>query len=206
MLKFVSVVALVVALLNAPVARGAGQGGGRAALRGTARVVGRRYCAGDKSDILQLRVRLRYQNVGSERLIVYRGKNLFYQTKIRGASGGKQYEVVVLNSRFNDAQAEPVSGARPGGAFVTLSNGGAFETELVVGVAVARSGAERAANSVAPGEHTLQIVASTWYESRKLAEELRARWRGAGLLWFDPVATEPLKFDAGLDEPASACR
>jgi len=179
---------------------------GRPALRLGAEVVGRRYCPGERSDILQVRVRLRYENAGRERLILYRGKNLFYQTRIRGASGGRQYEVVVLNSRYNDAHREAVNGPRPGGAFATLSPGGVYETEVVVGVAVPHVGDEGGANSILPGEHTLQIVASTWYESKKLGEELRARWRGAGLLWVDPVATEPMKFTAGLGEQASACR
>lgn len=201
-LKVVCAVAAVV-LLGVPAVA---QGGGRAPLRATAEVVGRRYCAGERLNLLQVRVRLRYENAGAERLILYRGKNFFYQSRIRGASGGKPYEAVVLNSRYNDAEREPVNGARPGGAFVILPPGGAYETEVVVGVGVARDGAERGTNSIAPGEHTLQIVASTWYESRKLAEELRERWRMSGLLWFDPVATEPLKFTVGLEENASVCR
>jgi hypothetical protein len=204
-LRVVRVVAAVV-LLNVSVV---GQGGGGARpspLRVTAEVVGRRYCAGEGSNILQLRVRLRYRNAGAERVILYRGKNLFYQTKIRGGAAGKQYEAVVLNSRFNDAEAEAVNGTRPGGAFVTLSPAGSYETEVVVGVAVAPEGKQRGANMIAAGEHTLQIVASTWYESKKLGEELRERWRGTGLLWVDPVATEPLRFTAGLEAPAAACR
>ncbi|HEX8722966.1 MAG TPA: hypothetical protein VF736_20270 [Pyrinomonadaceae bacterium] len=177
----------------------------------TAEVVGRRYCAGNRLNILQLRVRLRYRNDGGQKLIVYRGKNFFYQTKIRGGGGSaagqsRPYEVVVLNSRFNDAESEAVNARSPGGAFVTLPPGGTYETEMVVGVGVTPAGLERGANSVAPGEHTLQIVASSWYESRRLGEELRGRWRGSGLLWIDPVVSQPLKFDAGGDEPATACR
>ena len=195
--------AFVVVLLCASAAA---QGAGRSPLRVRAEVLGRRYCAGERLNILQVRVRLRYENAGEERLILYRGKNFFYQTRIRGASGGKQYEVVVLNSRYNDAEAEALNRARPGGAFVTLSPGGAYETEIVVGVGVARGLAERGTNSIVPGEHTLQIVASTWYESWKLGDELRKRWRATGRLWLDPVATEPLRFDVGLDEPAAVCR
>jgi hypothetical protein len=190
-----------------------GSGGGTAAqtrppeLKMTAEVVGRRYCAGDRLNILQLSVRLRYRNEGGRKLILYRGKNFFYQTKIRGVGAeGRPYEVVVTNSRFNDAVAEEVNTRRPSGAFLTLPPGGTYEDGVVIGVAVTRAGFERPANAIAPGEHTLQIVASSWYESRKLAEELRGRWQGSGLLWIDPVATEPLKFDAGTDAPASACR
>lgn len=176
-------------------------------LKMTAEVVGRRYCAGAGLNILQLTVRLRYRNEGGRKLILYRGKNFFYQTKIRGVgAGGRPYEVVVTNSRFNDAEAEDVNTRRPSGAFVTLPPGGTYVDGVGVGVGVTRAGSERPANTIAPGEHTLQIVASSWYESRKLAEELRGRWQAAGLLWIDPVATEPLQFDAAADAPASACR
>ncbi|HEX8501496.1 MAG TPA: hypothetical protein VF659_13010 [Pyrinomonadaceae bacterium] len=175
-------------------------------LRLTTEIVGHRYCAGDKLHILQLRLRLRYRNTGDRKLIVYQGKNLFYQTKIRGAAEGRPYEVVVLNSRFNDAQAEVINSPKPGGAFVTLAPGGVYETEMVVGVGVAAGAAERGANSIAPGEHTLRVVASSWYESKKLAEELRGRWQGSGLLWVEPVVSEPLTFTAARDEQAPRCR
>jgi hypothetical protein len=177
----------------------------RRPLQLTAEVVGRRSCAGGGLNILQLTLRLRYRNVGSRKLLVYRGKNLFYQTRIRGGAG-KPYELVVTNSRFNDAEAEAVDAPRPGGAFVTLRPGGTYEAEVVVGVGVVPEGSARSANTIAPGAHTLQVITSSWYESRKLAEELRERWRGSGLLWIDPVAAQPLNFEAGREAPAAPCR
>jgi hypothetical protein len=194
--------AIVLLLLVAPCARGT-EPDEKQPLRLTAEIVGSRYCAGDGLNILQLSVRLRYRNVGGGKLFVYRGKNLFYQTRIRGGAG-KGYEVVFTNSRYNDAEAEAVDATKPGGAFVVLRPGGTYETEIVVGVGVARG--ERVANTIAPGEHTLQIITSSWYESRKLAERLRERWRGAGLLWIDPVAAPPLNFTAGPEAPAVPCR
>ena len=172
--------AFVSLLLVAPCVRAAEPDDSRP-LRLTAEVVGRRYCGGESLNILQLGVRLRYRNVGSRRLVVYRGKNLFYQTRIRGGAG-RGYEVLVTNSRYNDAEAEALGDRRPGGAFVTLRPGGTFETEIVVGVGVVPEGSRRVANTIAPGEHTLQVITSSWYESRRLAEELRERWRGSGLL------------------------
>ena len=191
-----------VLLFVAPCARAA-EPDDKRPLQLTADIVGSRYCAGERLNILQLGVRLRYRNVGSRKLVVYRGKNLFYLTRIRGGAG-KGYEVLVTNSRYNDAEAEELGGRKPGGAFVTLQPGGAYETELVVGVGVTRG--ERVANTIAPGVHTLQVIASSWYESRRLAEELRERWRGSGLLWIDPVAAEPLHFDAGREPAAAPCR
>jgi hypothetical protein len=188
-------------------ARGTAPDARTPALKLTAEIVGRRYCAGNRLNILQLSVRLRYQNAGSQKLILYRGKNFFYQTRIRGgAAQGKPYEVVVLNSRYNDALAEDVNTRRPGSAFITLPPGGTYEDGIVVGVAVTPAGSERVANSITPGEHTLQIIASSWYESRKLAEELRGRWQGSGLLWIDPAATQTMEFDAEGGVPATACR
>ena len=189
-------------VVPAPCARAAGPDD-RQPLRLTAEIVGRRYCGGERLNILQLSVRLRYRNVGSRKLVVYRGKNLFYQTRIRGGAG-KGYEVLVTNSRYNDAEAEPLGAGKPGGAFVTLRPGGVYEAEIVVGVGVTRG--ERVANTIAPGEHTLQVITSSWYESRRLAEELRERWRGAGLLWIDPVVAQPLNFNAGLEAPTTPCR
>ena len=114
--------------------------------------------------------------------------------------------MVVLNSRFNDAQSEVVNGPRPGGVFVTLAPGESHETEIVVGVGVAAGAAERDANSIIPGEHTLVVAASTWYESRKLADELRGRWRANGLLWVEPVVSEPLSFTVAREHQSPPCR
>ena len=194
--------AFVLLLFAAPCARAA-EPDDKRPLQLTADIVGSRYCAGERLNILQLSVRLRYRNVGSQKLVVYRGKNLFSQTRIRGGAG-KGYDVLVTNSRYNDAEAEPVDARKPGSAFVTLRPGGAYETVITVGVGVARG--ERVANTITPGEHTLQVITSSWYESRKLAEQLRERWRGSGLLWIDPVAAQPLNFNAGLEAPATPCR
>ena len=196
--------AFVLSLLLAPGVCGAGPDE-RRPLQLTAEIVGSRSCAGAPLNILQLSVRLRYRNVGSRKLIVYRGKNLFYQTRIRGGAG-KPYEVVVTNSRYNDAEAEALGERKPGDAFVTLRPGGEYETVIAVGVGVARGAGERVAHTIAPGAHTLQVITSSWYESRGLAEQLRERWRGSGLLWIDPVVAQPLSFDAGREAPAAPCR
>ncbi len=195
--------AVVFSLLLAPCARAA-EADDRQPLKLTAEVVGRRYCAGERVDILQLDVRLRYRNEGSRRLYVYRGKNLFYQTRIRGV-GDKPYEVVVTNSRYNDAEVESVNTQKPGAAFAALRPGGTFEAIITVGVGVTHEGTERAANTVRPGPHTLQVITSSWYESRRTGEELRARWQGSGLLWIDPITAPPVAFEAGREAASARC-
>ena len=50
----------------------------------TAEILSQRYCsAGGDALSLELSVRLRYTNVGKEKLILYKGHDLFYQTKVR---------------------------------------------------------------------------------------------------------------------------
>lgn len=192
---------VVLSLLCARGARGADDA---RPLRLTAEVVESHHCVGHAANIIFFTLRLRYANAGSRRLIVYRGKNFFYQTRVRGGEG-KGYEVVVTNSRFNDAEPEELGGRRPGRAFVTLRPGGAFETVIKFGFGTPRGDAERGAHMLSPGEHTLQVITSSWYESRRLGEELRERWRGSGLLWIDPVAAPPLAFTVGGAVPAYYC-
>ena len=189
-----------------PVAlKGALGADGARPLRLTAEIVESHQCVGEGPGIFYfITLRLRYTNAGAGRLFVYQGKNLFYQTRVRGA-GGEGYEVLVTNSRFNDAEAEELGGRRPGRAFVTLRPGGTHETVVKLGFGVTLAGGGRVPNTLAPGEHTLQVVTSSWYESRRLGEELRERWRGAGLLWIDPLAAPPVAFTVFGGVPAYYC-
>jgi len=57
----------------------------------TAEIIGQSYCATHSDAItLSMNLRLRYTNVGKEKLILYRGHDLFYQTRIRTAAGVAQ--------------------------------------------------------------------------------------------------------------------
>lgn len=200
-MKRLSLAAVLLTLLCAPRVRGADDA---QPLRFTAEVVESHQCDGEGAHLIFFTLRLRYTNAGGRKLFVYRGKNLFYQTRVRGLEG-KGYEVVVTNSRFNDAEAEDLGERKPGRAFVTLRPGGTFETVLKFGFPVTRGDAVRTANMLRPGEHTLQVVTSSWYESRRLGEELRERWRGSGLLWIDPVAAPPLAFTVLGGAPSYRC-
>src|SRR4051812_8341144 len=69
----------------------------------TASILSQQYsCAsGTGMTTLQLRLRLRYTNAGNQKLIVYRGEDLFFQAKIRPvaqAGESRPYEIAVLNA------------------------------------------------------------------------------------------------------------
>jgi hypothetical protein len=174
----------------------------------TAEIISQNYCAvSSDSAAVEMNLKLRYTNVGRQKLILYRGHDLFYQTRIRSAVGGAQpYEVLFLNSRYFDEEFEAIDQALPGKVFVSLSPGAVYERKLLVGIAVVRDGVERGDSTIRAGDHTLQLIVSTWYKTRKLAEKLRQQWERKGLLWFEPVVSAPIHFLAERPPSLAPCK
>ncbi len=183
----------------------------QAPLRLTADIIHQNYCSvkSDPTGIsLQLKLRLRYINLSSQRVIIYKGHDLFFQTKIRSEPRPDlpSYEVHLLNMHYFDEEFERIEARSPSKVFVTLAPNESFERELVVGIGVTDEGKERTSTSVKPGDHTLYIIVSTWYQSPKLAEQLRQQWQRKGLLWTQPLTSTPLKLSIEKPATASPCR
>ena len=154
-------------------------------------------------DVLRLTLQLRYTNAGRQKLILYKGNRLFFQIFI---SRSGQDELRATHARYFDEQLERMTTSTPGSAFTILSPGAAYETKEVISVPVARDGNSRFNVSIAPGEHVLNVVSSTWYESKKLADELRERWRSRGLLWTAPIASGAITFAVDQNGATVACQ
>ena len=174
----------------------------------TAEIISQKYCAASSDALtLELNLRLRYRNVGNQKLILYRGHDLFYQTRVRSANGGAQaYEVLFLNSQYFDQEFESIDQAVPGRVFVSLSPRSAFERNLLVGIALVPEGVGRGNSAIGAGDHTLQLIVSTWYKPRSLAERLRKQWDPKGLLWFEPVVSAPIHFVAERPPSPTPCK
>ena len=174
----------------------------------TAVIISQNYCAASSDALtLEMNLKVRYRNVGNQKLILYKGHDLFYQTRVRSAAGGAQgYEVLFLNSRYFDSEFESIDQAVPGKVFVSLSPGAAYERNLLVGIALVPEGVERGNSAIAVGDHTLQLIVSTWYKQRSLAEKLRKQWEPKGLLWFDPLVSPPIHFLAQRPPSAAPCK
>ena len=159
---------------------------------------------------LELRVQLQFANDGEQKLILYKGHDLFYQTRIRrvatGGATNDAYEVNILNSRYFDEQPEKIDQPTPGKVFTILQPGATFETEMTIGVAVVGGNLNRGNHAIKEGEHTLQLIISTWYKSKGLAQKMRQQWQRKGLLWFDPVVSTPVNFRAENPESQFTCR
>ena len=179
----------------------------------TASVIAQQSCAvSEKMDALRLTLQLRYTNAGKEKLILYKGNRLFFQIYInRGgedvaAAAAGRLELRTTHSRYFDEQPEKIAAPSPTGVFTTLSPGASYEIKQIISVPVARDGEGRYNVSIGAGEHILSLTTSTWYESRKLAEDLRERWHARGFLWTEPLASNSVAFTIGKERSNLACQ
>src|SRR5258708_35536227 len=112
----------------------------------TAEIISQSYCSvnADTSS-LQIRLKLRYRNVGKQKLILYNGHDLFYQTKIRSAPGNVAgpHEVWVVNSRYFDEEVEAIDQTSPGKVFMTLAPGAIHSREIVIGLGLVSGTVDR---------------------------------------------------------------
>lgn len=175
----------------------------------TAEVIEQRYCSIKPDKItLQLKLRVRYSNLGAERLIIYQGHDLFYQIKVRSdaASGAQPYEVLLLNMHYFDEEFERIDASSPGKVFEKLAPKEVFERELITGLGVTDHDKNRSSTAVKPGLHTVHVIVSTWYQTPQLAVKLRGQWQRKGVLWTQPLTSVPVSL--AIEKPAAAppCR
>lgn len=165
-------------------------------------IVSQSYCEiNEKSAVLELQLKLRFRNVGKQKLILYKGHDLFFQSKILSApeNASGPYGVWLVNSRYFDEEIEPIDQPSPGKVFLTLSSGKTWVKDMTIGIGIVDAGVERGDSSIRPGDHTLQLIVSMWYKSRLLAQKLREQWLKIGLLWSDPLSSVPIPF--GVQKP-----
>ena len=175
----------------------------------TAEIVSQSYCAvTSDSAALEMKLKLRYRNVGGQKIILYKGHELFYQSKIRSVPGNPAglYEVWLVNSRYFDQELEPIDQTSPSRVFLSLPPGAVYTREIMIGVGVVSDKAARGDSSINAGDHTLQLIVSTWYKSRNLAQKLRQEWQAKGLLWSEPVVSAPIHFVAQRPRLLAACK
>src|SRR2546423_7989818 len=95
-------------------------------LRLSAEIIDQNYCSVNADTLsLQLRLRLRYTNLTTQRLIIYQGHDLFYQTKLRAEATAQTppSEVVLLDMHYFDEQFERIDAPAPGKVFAKLAPG-----------------------------------------------------------------------------------
>ena len=175
----------------------------------TAEVIEQRYCSINRDKItLQLKLRVRYSNLGPERLIIYQGHDLFYQIKVRRETptGVQPYEVLLLNMHYFDEEFERIDASSPGKVFEKLAPKEFFERQLITGLGVTDDDKSRSSTTVTPGRHTFQVIVSTWYQTPQLAAKLREQWLRKGVLWTQPLSSVPVSLVIAKPAAAPPCR
>lgn len=175
----------------------------------TAEIVSQTYCAANQDTAsLELKLKLRFRNLSNQKLIVYNGHDLFYQTKIRSAPGtpAGPYEVWVVNARYFDAEVEAIDQPSPGKVFHTIAPGAVYLKEISIGVPIVNEKIERGDSAIRNGDHTLQMIVSMWYKNRSLAQKLRQQWQRKGLLWSDPLVSPMIHFLAVPPDALAPCK
>jgi len=206
----IRVPAIIFALLNLTVALSAQpKPPPKSPLQLSAEIVSQSYCAvTSDAAALEVKVRLRYRNISGQKVILYNGHDFFYQTKIRSAPGNTAgpYEVWVVNSRYFDEEIEPIDQFSPGKVFLTLSPGAVFQREIMIGVGLVNDKVDRGDSSIRAGAHTLQLIVSTWYKPRSLAQKLREEWQSKGLLWSEPLISASIPLMVQRPALLTACK
>lgn len=170
-------------------------------LRLTTNVLSQRYCreeGSDSSDNLRLKLRLQYTNVGSEPLIIYKHENSVFREMVsRNAADAAAHKYLWDFSVTSVTEGRLPTldrGLPEDRLFVVLRPAQAFEGEAEITVFVRRGLAGNQSDGLLAGDYLLEVSVSTWPVSQDLAELLRQRWKGIGLLWFRDLNSEPMLF------------
>lgn len=181
------------------------------ALQLTAEIIKQRYCEGNsKLDNIVLELRLRYRNLGSRPIILYKDSGDVYQMKISSNfadAGNERYEVTSSRAWHPDGHEWQLSESSLNSRFVILPPRGTYETKTRARVSATREGVQRRIRgSVGGGEHYLQITIPTWQGSRESGDSLRKKWSGRGLLWTKAVTSSPIKFVVDPKRAVTDCK
>jgi hypothetical protein len=155
------------------------------------------YCGSseDETISLQLRLRLRYLNVGKGPVILSRGSSLIPEAVVgKGQVDGmvSEKEASWTNTILADGSEPPFSDAWPSPAYVLLKAGETFSTDGDLAVVFAPK-PSRYAVTLQPGRHFLQFWAGAWSYSGESDDRLRKAWQSRGYLWTKSVRSEPVQ-------------
>jgi hypothetical protein len=172
-----------------------------------------RYCVGDDEiDGLQLKLRFVFENRSTGPVILFKRSPTPTRVMIArnlGDASAQQYELDFTMTWYSERSSDDGSACykevAPGNCFVTIAAGSSYETDGEVRVLAVRGDSNDVPGAVKSGEHVLQLVIPTWDESAKLAQEVAGRWHSHGVLWYQPLTSEPLTFTIDKERTVVEC-
>ena len=163
-------------------------------LRVDLQLSGERYCGGDvDGGWLQLRFVVRFVNVGSQPVILYRGAgdvSEMLAARSIGAVEGPKPEYRIFITHYISGTWRPTS-ERPGPTVAILQPGKHFQVQETVPIRFSRNASS--SKYLESGGYFIRVVTDTWPYSPELGTEQRKRWRQWGYLWTEPIQSTPAR-------------
>ena len=172
-------------------------------------IIDHKYCKADEElDVLQMDLRLKFTNTSNQDIVLYR-----YSDRVSRVMVGQSQEDVAanrfeINASFTLVTApakEHFTTQAFNKLFVVLRPGTSYETKTRVGVFLVRGKEKSITGTVGAGEHVLLIEVPTWPGLDGGAKELPKAWRRRGVLFSEPIISEPMSFKVERDRKIVSC-
>jgi hypothetical protein len=174
----------------------------RDSLQLTTRIMGQQYCRGQ----LRMALQLKYTNIGNQTLILFKESTAVSQAlvslNLEDAKAERYEQDLQFTNNVISEERLRVDKV-PGPDFVTLDPGSSFvaDSKVIIFTAEATIGS----HGLTSGRYMLQLKVQTWYETEKLASQLRKSWKKTGVLWTADVTSMPMPFIVEIPQKAVYC-
>ena len=156
-------------------------------------VVNQGYC---RSHNLQLRLLLKYTNVGDTPRILYKHTFSIFRYIVSASTAdalkGKHQSDPSL--MVHASMPDEVDAPAPNSSFFAILKPKESHTLEVDIHLLINDGKKSSRDFLRPGKHALQLLVGTWYRDPTLAEALATRWREHGILWWHDIKSVPMEF------------
>jgi hypothetical protein len=171
-------------------------------------IIEQRYCnwGEDDYDSLYMKLRLKYTNVGSHPLILYKDGFIEQELISNTAEDAAAGQLRASSYAPISGERHEVDNALLDQVFTILPPGGSYEAgEAKVSIYAAHSSQGEAAGYLKPGDYVLQVRVSLWPKTQTSREALHEQWQERGYLWSNDVISTPMAFKVEKEREVIRC-
>lgn len=169
----------------------------------TSTLVKETYCSADN---LRLTIRLTFTNPGDKPLIIDRNYFAILKTFIsRDLESARQGRLDLESTNNVGMHFVRVNKSLPDPKlFVILDPNESYVTTVNDYIPV-YDGNKKHVEFLKPGTYLHQSVVLMWGGPNKLGDELKEKWKQYGILWLEPLTTEPVSFRVDTSSRIDGC-
>lgn len=156
------------------------------------------FCEGDQEVYTtHLKLKLRYTNLGAQKIILYRPRKPIGITKAYVASDNlaleeKRYQSVLEYDTFGLPKTAPSSKQPDAENFILLDAGNSFEIPATLAVPVRFDFHLQIPGTVSSGDHVISVEVADWPFSEEAGRSLGRAWANLGDLLYEPLISLPV--------------